>query len=204
MARMLLRTGLAFIGAVALMGTVSVFAAETYELDKVHSSIGFSVSHMMVSKVTGGFTDYDSTIRFAADDLANSKIDFNVKPASIDTRNQMRDDHLKGGDFFEAAKYPEIIFKSKKIEPQGENKYLVTGDLTIKSVTKEVQVPITLLGPVENPMKPGEIIIGLEAEFPLNRQDYGVSFNKKMDNGGLLVGDIVDLQVNIEAHGAQK
>ena len=175
------------------------FAASNYEIDKVHSSVVFSITHMMISKTTGSFLDYDGQITFSADDLAHSQFNFTVKAASIDTHNEMRDKHLKSADFFEVEKYPSIVFKTKKVVSLGDGKYTLVGDLTMKDVTKEVEIPVTILGPVAFPDGKGTGI-GVSSQFQINRQDYHIKFNKKLDNGGVMVGDVVDVTVNLEAH----
>ena len=174
-------------------------AAEEFKADKVHSTIGFTITHMMVSKVTGSFNDYDSAIQFDPKDLTNAKFDFTIKVPSIDTKNEARDKHLKSADFFDAEKYPEIVFKTKKVALKSGNDYVVTGDLTMKAVTKEVELPVTVQGPVKNPMGT-DMVLGIESHFSLNRQDYGVSWNKVLDNGGVLIGNDVEATVLIEAH----
>ena len=118
-----------------------VFAADAYKLDTVHSSIGFSVKHMMVSNTTGQFDQYDGAIAYDANDLTNSKIDVTIQAASINTRNTGRDGHLQGADFFDVAKFPTITFVSRSITAD-----TIVGDLTIKGVTKEVTVPATISG----------------------------------------------------------
>jgi polyisoprenoid-binding protein YceI len=174
------------------------FAAGIYTLDKVHSSVGFSITHMMVSKTTGGFDDMEGVVQFDPNDLANSRLDVTVKAASINTKNEQRDGHLRSADFFDVEKYPLIVFKSKKIVKKDGDNYVVTGDLTMKAVTKEVEWPLKVVGPVQNPMGGGQVL-GLEAHFMVNRQDYGVNWNKAMDNGGVLIGNDVDVSVSIEA-----
>ncbi len=188
-------TGMAFFSAWAQEAS----AGYAYSVDKAHSSIGFTVSHLVVSKTTGNFNDYDGQIQFNPDDLANAKFDFTVKVAGIDTKNEGRDKHLKGADFFDAEKYPDIVFKTSKVELQSGNDYLVTGELTMKGVTKELQLPVKIAGPVPNPMGGGQVL-GIESHFVINRQDYGVSWNKTMDNGGVVVGNEVQIAVMIEAH----
>jgi polyisoprenoid-binding protein YceI len=175
----------------------AAFAAE-YAIDKVHSSIGFAIRHMMVSKTTGTFNDFDGTIKFDPKDLGASMFDITIKAATIDTKNEARDGHLRSADFFEVETYPLIVFRTKKIVHQDGDVYLLTGDLTMKKVTKEIEVPVTVLGPVKNPMT-GVESIGLEAHVKVDRQDYGVNWNKTLDNGGLLIGNDVDVTVAIEA-----
>jgi len=178
---------------------VPSFAAQAYTVSKEHSTLGFTVTHLMISKVIGNFGDYEDDVAFSADDLAGSKFSFKIKVASVNTLNEARDNHLRGADFFDAEKFPLIEFKSKKVEAKGEGNYDVTGDLTMKDVTKEVVVPVKVLGPVPNPMA-GGTAIGVEAHFTLNRQDYNVKWNKALDNGGMVVSDLVNVNIVIEAY----
>ncbi len=176
-------------------------ALDVYVVDAEHSSIGFMVKHMMVSRVNGVFGDFQGDIRFNQANPAASKFDFSIKAASIDTRNAARDTHLKGADFFDADKFPLITFKTKRVEKTAEGVYAVTGDLTMKAVTQEIVIPVTVDGPVYNPMAKADGI-GIGAEFKLNRQDYGVNWNKTLDNGGVVVSNDVAVSVSIEAHKA--
>ncbi|MBF0619291.1 MAG: polyisoprenoid-binding protein [Candidatus Omnitrophica bacterium] len=187
------------VAVVLVCSGVAAQAAPVYTPDKVHSSIDFLITHMMVARVSGAFTDYDGAIEFDPKEPASMKVDFTVKVAGIDTKNEARDHHLRSADFFDAEKYPTITFKSKKVVATGNGQYAVTGDLTMKAVTKEITIPATLLGPVNNPMGGGQMI-GVETHFTVNRQDYGVSWNKALDNGGIMVGNDVDVRVNLEAH----
>ncbi len=170
--------------------------AEEYSVDKAHSTIGFTTKHLMVSNVSGHFADYDGEIIFDPNNLDASKINLTIKADSINTNNEKRDGHLKTGDFFDAEKFPEIKFVSKKIEKAGD-KYNVTGDLTIKDVTKEIVIPAEIVGPVNSPM--GGSVIGVNAMTKINRQDYNVKWNKALDSGGMMVSDDVDINVSIEA-----
>ena len=196
MKRLLLGVAAAVVSAGLSTG---VFAATTYTVDGAHSSIAFAVKHMMVAKVNGVFGDFQADIKFDPSDLAGSKFDFVIKAASIDTRNSARDSHLKSADFFDAEKFPGITFKTKKVEKAADGSYAVTGDLTMKAVTKQIVIPVTIDGPVFNPMAKVDGI-GIESNFKVNRQDYGVSWNKTLDNGGVVVADDVAVSVNIEAH----
>ena len=172
------------------------YAADVYKIDTVHSSLGFSVTHLMVSKTTGVFSDYEGTITYDPNDLTTSNAQVTIQTASIDTRSKQRDDHLRSADFFDAATHPQITFISKKFVPSADQ-YLITGDLTIKGVTKDIVVPVKITGPVVSPF--GATVIGLAGQVTINRQDYGVSWNKNLDNGGAVVGDNVDVFINIEA-----
>ncbi len=176
-----------------LVATQGWAAAETYTIDPVHSSIGFGVKHMMVSQTNGQFNKYDGTIIYDPNDLSQSKVDITVEVASIDTRDEKRDAHLKAGDFFDAAQFQTITFVSKQI-----NKDSIVGDLTMKGVTKEVTIPVTIAGPVNS--MAGTPLIGITGTFTLNRQDYGVNWNKTLDQGGLAVANEVQVNISIEAN----
>jgi polyisoprenoid-binding protein YceI len=172
--------------------------AEEYSIDPAHSSVGFTTTHMMVSRVSGQFDQFAGTVNFDPNNLDASKVDITVQTGSINTHNDKRDGHLKSGDFFDAGKFPTITFVSKKIAKEGD-KYNVTGDLTIKGVTKEATFSTTINGPVKSPMGGGSVI-GVDATGKINRQDFGVNWNKTMDNGGVMVSDDVDLHISLEAH----
>jgi polyisoprenoid-binding protein YceI len=182
---------------IGVLCATTALAADAYTLDKVHSSIGFGVTHMMLSRTNGVFDDIDGAVLFSPEDLAGSKIDITIKAGSINTRNEQRDHHLRSADFFEAEKYPLITFKSRKIVKDTGDIYTVTGDLTMKDVTREINIPITVLGPVNNPMT-GGVGLGIETHFVVNRQDYNVKWNKTLDNGGLMISNDVDVNVSLE------
>lgn len=182
---------LMFVSGIMMMVT-SAFAADSYTMDQSHSTLGFSVTHMMVSQITGQFDQYDGTVVYDPNDLANSKINVIIQTASIDTRVAKRDEHLQGADFFNAAQFPTMTFVSKNITAS-----LITGDLTIKGVTKEVFIPAAILGPVKT--MSGSTVIGISGSFKLNRQDYGITWNKTLDQGGVAVGDEVTVNINVEA-----
>lgn len=171
-------------------------AADTYEIDPVHSKVGFSVSHMVVSDVDGRFNDFAGTIMVDEQDPAKSSVEVTVKIVSIDTGNEKRDEHLRSADFLDAAKHPAITFKSTKVEKRG-NGFAATGLLTIRGVTKTVTIPFTAAGPVQDMQ--GKTRRGFKGHLPLNRQDYGVSWSKRLDSGGLVVGDEVAVTLSIEA-----
>jgi len=176
---------------------LSARAADSYDIDVAHSNISFSVQHLMVSTTRGDFSDYTGTILFDKDNPINSQFDITIKVASIDTRNQQRDEHLRTAEFFDVEKYPAITFNSTKIEGSASN-YTLTGQLTMHGVTKEINIPATIAGPIKSPF--GDEAIGITCEFTVNRQDYGVSWNKQLDAGGVVVGDDVKVTVSIEAH----
>lgn len=180
----------------ALVAASALYAADTYTIDNAHSSVGFAVKHLMVTNTKGQFKDYTGTIQYDAKDIAKSSVEVTIQAASIDTANTDRDNHLRGGDFFDAAKFPEITFKSTKILKQGLG-YEALGKLTIKGVTKDVKIPFTLSGPVKDPW--GNTKLGIEGGLVINRQDYGVTWSKTLDNGNLVVANDVKIELVIEA-----
>lgn len=174
-------------------------APETFGIDKVHSVASFKIRHMM-SYVTGNFRDFDAVISLDRDTPAKSSVELTIQTASIDTGNSNRDDHLRSADFFEVAKYPTITFKSKSVKPTSKNEFAVTGDLTMKGVTKEVTLPVTFLGFATT--NRGQLA-GFETETTLNRKDYNIIWNRALDEGGVLLGDNVKVSMSIEAKKKQ-
>lgn len=169
--------------------------ADTFVIDPVHSDASFQVRHF-VSKVRGRFTDFSGTIVGDPAKPAAATVEFTVKTASIDTAQPARDKHLRSADFFDAEKFPEITFKSTKITSTGKDKYDVAGTLTMHGVSKAVTLPVTSLGSTG----PGpDAKFGFETTTTLNRKDYGIVWNKAMDNGGYMLGDDVTVTINIEA-----
>jgi len=185
------------LGAVLcmLLSGNNVFAQSVYTVDGVHSSIGFAIRHLMISTTRGEFTDYTGEIQFDSQDLSSFSVDIAIEAKSINTRNEKRDGHLMSAEFFDVETYPTLEFKGKQLVKNGDG-YDLTGDLTIKAVTKEVTIPITIAGPIQR--KDGEAI-GLSGEIIINRQDYGVSWSKTMDQGGLMVDNNVKIIIEIEA-----
>jgi polyisoprenoid-binding protein YceI len=171
-------------------------ATEVYMIDPIHSSISFSVKHIMISHVIGRFEQFEGTIAFDQSDLADSAFSATLQVSSIDTRFKLRDDHLKSPEFFDATKFPTITFTSKTVTGQ-KGEYKLVGDLTIKGKTKEISFPVAINGPVKD--KQGSSVIGLSGQLTINRQDYGISFNMPLDNGGVMVGNDVKIDINIEA-----
>lgn len=166
-----------------------------YDLDKSHSHIGFKVSHMVISKTKGEFKDYSTELKWDPKDLKNSVLNATIQAGTINTDDEKRDEHLRAPDFFDTAKYPTISFKSKKITKKGKG-YEVLGSLTMKDVTKDVKIPFTVNGPVQDPW--GNTRLGFEGSLTVNRKDYNISWSNKMDNGGLVVGDEVTIDISVE------
>lgn len=181
--------------AVAVLAGTSL-AADKFEIDRTHSSLGFAVRHMVVTKVKGEFNEWTGTILYDDKDITKSSVEVSIKTASIDTKDAKRDEHLKSPDFFDAEKYPDIMFKSKRIE-KTEDGLVAVGDLTMRGVTKEIRIPFEFAGTVNDPY--GNTRLGLSAKTKLTRQDYGMSWSKKLDAGGLVVGDDVEIGIEVEA-----
>jgi len=181
--------------AVALLAG-SVFASNTYNFDVSHSSIGFSVRHLGLSKVRGNFTDFSGTISYDPQDITKSSVMVTIKTASIDTDNADRDNHLRGADFFNADSNSEITFVSEKIVKTDDG-FVAHGTLTMKGVAKKIELPFTLAGPIAGMF--GEQRMAVEAATKLNRQDYGITWSKTLDAGGLVVGNEVSISLEIEA-----
>ncbi len=175
---------------------VNGHAGQKYEIDVSHSNINFTVRHMVVAKVSGGFTKFSGTIIYDEQDLTKSSVSVEIKTASIDTDSERRDNHLRSADFFDVATDSTITFVSKKIEKRG-NGLVAIGDLKIRGVTKQIELPFTILGTVTD--QRGNTRIGIEAATAINRFDYGVKWDNKLDNGSLIVGENVDINLTIEA-----
>lgn len=174
--------------------------AETYEVDAAHSQISFKVKHFGISTVRGEFTDFSASFDVNPDDLSTLEAKATIDAASVDTREQDRDNHLRSEDFLAVESHPEIRFASKKAEPVGGNKVKLHGDLTIRGVTKPVVLDAEFGGAVEG-MR-GEKRAAFIATTTIDRKDFGVSWNRVLDSGGLVVGDEVTIELEIE--GIQK
>jgi polyisoprenoid-binding protein YceI len=177
--------------------TVPKIDSGTYTIDPSHSRIGFVARHAMVTKVRGSFNEFSGSGYFDAESPANSHLELTIQAASIDTRNADRDAHLRSNDFFAMDTYPTITFVSTAVELVDDGHYRVTGDLTIKGVTKPVSVEFEYSGSAVDPF--GNHRIGLEGTTTVNRKDWGVSWNAALDAGGVLVSDKVTLEFEVSA-----
>ena len=181
---------------IALFAVTPLFA-ETFTIDGGHSDASFRVKHLM-SNVKGGFGEVAGTIDVNRENPSASSVDFTINAASIDTANDNRDKHLRSADFFDVEKFPQITFKSTKIAPAGtKDVYNVTGNLTMHGVTKQVVLPVTFLGFAKDPW--GNDRAGFEIETTLNRKDFGLNWNKALDQGGFLLGEDVKVSIALEA-----
>lgn len=168
----------------------------TWTLDKAHSKIDFSVRHMMISRVRGEFQEFDVETSFDPENIEATTVTANIAIDSIFTRQEGRDGHLKSADFFDAENYPTMTFKSSKVTDKGKQKFTLEGDLTIKETTKTVTLEGEVLGPVVNPLS-GTRSVGFSLHGTINREDFGLNWNKAMETGGVLVGK--EVTINIEA-----
>jgi polyisoprenoid-binding protein YceI len=181
----------------ALVLTAGAARGATYELDAAHSSAGFTVTHLTVSKVRGVFHSLSGTAEVDEETLAGSSIAVTIDAASIDTDVERRDEHLRSADFLDVESHPEITFQSKSMETVADTEYRVTGDLTIRGTTREVTFPVTVLGPIADPMGGGRRI-GVEGRLTIDRQEFGVAWSRLLDGGGLVVGDDVHIELAAE------
>jgi len=166
-----------------------------WKLDKTHSNVIFSVSHLVVSDVQGSFKSFDGSMDASKPDFSDAKITFSIDVNSVSTDNENRDNHLKSDDFFNAAKFPQIKFVSTSITALGNGKYKLVGDLTIRDVTKSVPFDVTYGGTV-NAM--GGTHAGFKAKTTINRFDYNLKWDKTTEAGGLVVGKDVDITINVD------
>lgn len=186
-----------FASAILLctLAVLPAYAAETFVIDPMHSYIGFSVRHLMVSTIKGRFTSYSGTIIYDEQDITKSSVEVSIKVESVNTDVVDRDNHLRGPEFFDVAKYPEATFKSTRIEKRAEGYYAV-GNFTMHGISKEVAMPFKVGGKANFH---GKTRLGIDAGLTVNRQDFGITWNSKLDNGGLVIGDDVKIELHIEA-----
>ncbi len=168
----------------------------SYNVDNAHSDIAFSVRHMVFAKVRGHFTKWTAQVSFDASEPSKSTLDVSIDVASIDTREAQRDAHLKSADFLDAEKYPKITFKSRRVEATGDKRYKVVGDLAVHGVTRETALDAEELGRGKDPWGNDRIIFS--AKGSINRNDFGLKWNQTLETGGLLVGDKVDFEIDVE------
>jgi polyisoprenoid-binding protein YceI len=183
------------VAALAVFTAGSPVSAAEWEVDLVHSSVNFSVSHMVIATVTGKYTTFSGTVNWDGQNLAGASVEMSIDATSIDTDNDKRDAHLRSSDFFETEKYPTITFKSKQIIPGSGKDFKLVGDMTLRGVTKEVTFDCVFKGVVEFS---GTTKAGFMAKTTINRMDFGVSWSKALDGGGLVVGNDVEITLQLE------
>lgn len=172
-----------------------------FNLDAPHSTIDFSVKHMMVSKVKGAFTNFTADLEGNTEDLTGATISFDIDVKSINSNNVDRDNHLRSGDFFDTETYPSIKFVATDIKKKDDGEYDVTGDLTIKDVTKPVTFDVEYGGKGTNPW--GQEVVAFSAESKVNRKEFGLTWNQALETGGVLVGEDIKITVELELNPAQ-
>ncbi len=172
-----------------------ILSQSQYEVDPSHTSISFSVKHMVISTVKGSFTKFEGKVIYDEKDISKWKVSGKIWADSINTNNKDRDDHLKSSDFFDVKKHPFITFESKSFKKDGDG-YICNGILRMKGVSKEIEIPFKILGKVIDPL--GKERIGVEGSLKLNRQDFGISWSKTLDTGGLVVGNEVLIELSAE------
>jgi len=182
--------------AVRIVDGEALPAAGSYAIDASHSQVGFAVRHLMVSKTKGRFSDFAGTVEIGENPLESS-VNVTIQAASIDTRDEQRDGHLRSGDFFDAEAWPTITYQSRSVRQTGEGRYLVEGDLTVKGVTRPVPLDLTFEGGAIDPW--GGVRLGFSARAELDREDFGLSWNQALETGGVLVGKKVTIEIEAEA-----
>jgi polyisoprenoid-binding protein YceI len=179
------------------MATQTATEQTTWTFDPAHTLVEFSVKHMMVSTVKGRFSDVEGTITGSIDDPTDALVEVRIGAASIDTRNEQRDGHLKSADFLDVDHYPDITFKSTTIEQLSENHLKVHGDLTIRGVTRPVELDAAINGVGTSPW--GQQVAGISLEAIITRQDFGLTWNVGLETGGVLVGNTAKISIEVEA-----
>jgi polyisoprenoid-binding protein YceI len=179
------------------LAATAAFSQDTYNVDRNHTEVGFRVRHF-VSKVAGRFDDFSGTIKVVPGKPAESSVDFTIKAASINTANTGRDNHLRSKDFFDVEAFPEITFKSTKVAPVDEDTFNVTGIFTMHGTAKEITIPVDFGGTAKDSR--GTEKAGFSLSTKINRKDYGIVWNQTLDSGGMVLGEEVEVTVNIEAN----
>jgi polyisoprenoid-binding protein YceI len=167
----------------------------TYKIDAAHSDILFKVKHLMITTVTGQFKNFDATLTAEKEDFSDAQISFTADVNSIDTRSEQRDGHLKSNDFFNAEQFPELKFTSTSLTKNGGG-YILKGDLTIRDVTKAIELKADYAGAMVDPW--GQKKVGFEAEGKIKRKEFGLSWDAVTEAGGVVVSDDVKLQLNVQ------
>lgn len=174
-------------------------ALTTWQIDPTHSEVGFSVKHLMISTVRGRFSGVKGTVLLDSQDVSRSSVEVEIDAATIDTGEEKRDGHLRSPDFFDVEKYPTITFRSRRIEPLGGDRFRVTGDLTIRGVTREVLLEATDEGRERDPW--GGDRAGFTASGKIDRREFGLTWNQALETGGVLVSN--DIKLSIEAQAVK-
>jgi polyisoprenoid-binding protein YceI len=176
-------------------------ATQRWNIDSAHSGVHFSVRHMVIAKVRGGFSRFQGAIDFDPEQPETAKVAVTIDATSIDTREPKRDEHLRSADFFDVATYPQLVFESTAVEPTGDGALRVRGNLTIHGVTRPVVLDTEYLGLGKDPW--GQTRVAFQAKTTINRKDFGLGWNQVLETGGVLVGDKVEIALDVQAVQAQ-
>jgi polyisoprenoid-binding protein YceI len=179
---------------------ISQRATTTWQVDPAHTTVGFSAKHLMITTVRGRFADVRGSIQLDESDITRSAVDVEIATASIDTRAEQRDTHLRSADFFEVEKFPKITFRGRRIEKVGDDRYRLVGDLTIRDVTREVVMDVTDEGRGRDPW--GGERASFSASTTIDRRDFGLTWNQALETGGVLVGN--EIKISIDAQAVKK
>jgi polyisoprenoid-binding protein YceI len=175
----------------------TLMAAQTWQIDKAHSDITFTVRHMVITKVRGRFLKWEGALTLDEQDWSKSRVEVSIDAASISTNDEKRDGHLKSADFLDAEKFPQLTFKSTKVAPAGGDKLAVTGDLTIRDVTKPVTISVERLGKAKDPW--GKTKLAFNGRVAIQREEFGAKWNQALETGGFLVGKEVEIDLELQA-----
>lgn len=175
--------------------------ATTWNLDAAHTNINFSVSHMVIAEVSGTFKQFEGTVIASKPDFSDAQVAVTIQAKSINTENNDRDNHLRSADFFDAENHPVITFRSTSVAAAGAGKLAITGDLTMRGVTKSVTLDAKFKGQAVNPW--GALVAAFKATASLNRKEWGLSWNAALEAGGFLVGEEIELTLNVEMNPAK-
>lgn len=179
----------------ALTGFMAI-AQTTWQIDKVHSTVRFTIAHMVISEIDGNFTNFSGAISYTKADMSDADVNFLINTNSVNTRNAKRDGHLKSPDFFDVAKYPTITFKSTSVIKKDAKNFTLTGNLTMHGVTKLVELNLLSAGTIKD--NRGNLKAGFKVTGNLKRSDFGLKYNSVMDNGGVVIGDKVSFNIKLE------
>ncbi len=191
------RTYVALLLLLSLVFVRTALGSERFEIDSAHAFVSFSIAHF-AGKARGSFREVAGVINYDEKDITKSSVEVTIKASSIYTGNQQRDTHLRSPDFFDVEKFPELTFKSKRIEKRAGG-FTAVGDLTIKGVTKEVAMPFSLQGPMKDPLPSGVKRLMAATTFKVDRRDFDIKWSRVMEDGGLFVGNEVTLEIDVEA-----
>ncbi len=182
--------------AIVFFSVTSFSQTTAWKFDKDHSNVKFNVTHLVISEVTGNFRAFDGTVKTEGEDFSDAEIEFTIETKSIDTDNEKRDNHLRSDDFFNAEKYPQLKFKSKSMKKVGDKKYKLVGDLTIRDVTKQVELDVLYGGAILDNY--GNQKVGFKITGTVNRFDYNLKWNSLIEAGGAVVGSEVEMVCNVQ------